>query len=667
MMRIRRSSLSCALLVCLGIFSTSTLAEQAGNKTDTPAVESATTQVNEKLPRTLDGYVVQEKEFWDYLKQNHPIFKYEKEGRLVGKYNFSDRAEEFVAFGGGDKYAEKTGRKTAMTYRLGAESFLDFPNKFVGSEKCGECHPAQYEKWERSRHAKTLRWPDELIEVAADGKSATEADLHRGLYGSEASVLPQGITPDVVYGIIGTPRTKYGFVDNFLVRGTYHVEDGLLRDGTGKLVAGGNQFSRGWAETITPEMAKKIAEFVPEFPTKPDEFGIRGSNVWGMTSYGSENRTGMLFQPASSYCEVCHSFKFDFKTSDEFFAALGNPEELRKHTISRGISCEECHGAGAHLYGARGAGMPSNCERCHQRFAWNQDDAEKDPKHPFNSYFKSSCPACGTEGSQMYNSAHYEKGMRCTTCHDPHGVTENDWKSGVTKTTLKKECKDCHEVQAEVFSHGDTHSKNNCTACHMPNMGSCENFAAIQFPDMGGFDNVRKSHMWKILVDEKAKTLNPPEGKPRDSSVKGWTIAKKDGHGYIDLMWSCGRTAFADPDILEGGGCHSPIQSGLSERLHFTDQAMIYNEVVDMQKPVKEGYEHIQSTLKAIDRKLSRTNIALEDKVQIQLLTKQAREIADQIKKDGSWGMHGPNYSKARVEEGINYADQAMALLNGKK
>ena len=51
--------------------------------------------------RTLEGYVEQEKEFYDYLKKNHPIFKYEKAGKLIGKYQISDRDEEFVEFGGG--------------------------------------------------------------------------------------------------------------------------------------------------------------------------------------------------------------------------------------------------------------------------------------------------------------------------------------------------------------------------------------------------------------------------------------------------------------------------------------------------------------------------------------------------------------------------------------
>ena len=46
------------------------------------AVAPASALVTIDLPRTLDGYVEQDKAFWDYLKANHPYFKsYLKEGR----------------------------------------------------------------------------------------------------------------------------------------------------------------------------------------------------------------------------------------------------------------------------------------------------------------------------------------------------------------------------------------------------------------------------------------------------------------------------------------------------------------------------------------------------------------------------------------------------------
>ncbi|EPP1572751.1 multiheme c-type cytochrome [Campylobacter lari] len=616
-------------------------------------------------PRTLDGYVAQEDAFFDYLYKHHPIFKYEKEGRLVGKFTHSDRTENWVLNQNGAKFAAEHDLKQAsITYRLPYESFLDFPNKFVGPKKCGECHPAQYASWERSRHAKTVRFPHEIEEVGgAEG-------LKKPMYNSQATILPDGIYPNDVYALIGTPRTKYGFIDRWLVRGTYHVEDGNLSDLSGKLTAGGNQFSRLWSEFLTPEMAQKIAAFAPGFPTKMEDFGGNGSQVWGTNSYAATYKEKAVFQPATAYCETCHTFKFDFKSKEEFYKALGNPKELQKHTISKGITCEECHGAGAHLYGARGAGMPSNCERCHQRFSYNETDAKINPRKPFNAYFKSSCPACGTEGAQMYSSAHYDKGMRCNTCHDPHEVTFNDWKSGYTKTKLKKTCKDCHETQASFFKKGGIHAKDSCTACHMPNMMSCENFGAVQNPDKGGFDNVRASHIWNIKVDKTAKTLNPPEGKERSPKVGGWTIARDDeGRFFLDLMWSCGRTSFSDINLMGPGasGCHSPVQSTLPEKLHFSNQEMIYDKVMEWQNPVKEGYEKIRKGIANIDKTFAeKTKLSVEQKSKVLSLTNQAQAIADRLEKDGSWGVHGPAYSKKIIEEALIYIQEAQNILNGK-
>lgn len=417
--------------------------------------------------RTLQDYIVQEKELWDFLFQNHPIFAtYGKDGRVIGTPVISTRGSEYLGEGNAQKYSahQEGNRPMASQYRLGQRSILDFPNKFVGPEKCGECHAIQYEQWKRSRHAKTVRFPGEHPEV--------DNDLKKKLYGSEASILPDGITADVIYATIGTPRTKYGYIDGWLVRGSYHVRDGLLKDGTGKVVAGGNQFSRGWAEWLTPEKAKEIQKLIPDFPTELSQFGPSASHQWGMTSYGSTYEGKLLFQAASSYCEVCHAFKFDFKDKKEFFAALGNPKELQKHTISRGIACEECHGEGGHLVGNTN-NMSTNCDRCHQRLNFIEDevdrpDAKGKLEKAFNAKTKSSCPSCGTEGAQLFMSKHYEKGMRCVTCHDPHEVTSNDWTSGVTRPAIRKNCQDCHTTQAQMVANADTHSKVDCIACHMP-------------------------------------------------------------------------------------------------------------------------------------------------------------------------------------------------------
>ena len=401
-------------------------------------------------------------------------------------------------------------------------------------------------------------------------------------------------------------------------------------------------------------------------------FGGSGSHEWGMTSYGASYEKQFLFQPATSYCEVCHSFKFDFKNKQEFFAALGNPKELQKHTISRGVACEECHGAGGHLTGAVSNGMESNCERCHQRSNFVPDmvttdkDGVKKIETGFNVKTKSSCPSCGTEGSQLMMSKHYEKGMRCVTCHDPHEVTSNDWKSYYTKPAIRKTCQDCHKTQSDIVAKTDTHAKIDCIGCHMPFTMSCENFTAIQRPDFAGFDAVRRSHVWNIKVDPTAKMMNPGEGQSRASNSKGWRIAKdEEGHGYLDLMWSCARTANAEKEVTDNKGCHSPFLSELEKGLQYTDQKVIYDEVMKWQNPVKAGYDTAVKSIERINKLLEITKLSAESKTEVLMLLDKAQDIVDQIAKDGSWGVHAPHYLAQRTETAQAYLAQAQKLLDG--
>jgi len=310
--------------------------------------------------------------------------------------------------------------------------------------------------------------------------------------------------------------------------------------------------------------------------------------------------------------------------------------------------------------------MPSNCERCHQRFAWNAEQAKQDPKHPFTSFFKTKCPACGTEGSQGYNTAHYAKGIRCTTCHDPHEVTENDWKDSYTVPGLKKQCADCHTDQQAFFANNEIHGANKCESCHMPNMMSCENFGTIQYPDQGGFDTARAAHVWRIVVSPDAKTLNPPEGKDRNYKDGSWRLAKKDGKPYIDLMWSCGRTSYMDGNVVAGGGCHSGVQSFQPKELRFTNQKMIYDRVVAWQKPVKDGLAAVKAALPNVDAGLAKSHLNAAEKAQVQLMVNQAEAIVAAIEKDGSWGVHAPSYTLKKVNEAKTLADGASAALSGK-
>ncbi len=646
---------------------------------------------------SLKDYVIAEKDRYDWIFKSHPVFtKYLPENRVVGKLKVVDRGEEFSHVGHGNdlqKYSKRKGI-TATMYRLAETDPLKFPNKFIGPEKCGECHAAQYEKWSTSRHSSTVRFPGEHPEVGND--------LTKSVFGTDtASILPKGITPDVVYCTIGHLRTKLGFMDAWLMRGTYHVEGGLLKDGTGKIVAGGNQFQRTWANDLTPEVAKKIREYIPDFPVTLEEHGDNSGYVRGLASYAARYKKSMAIQAASSYCQVCHPWKFDFKTENEFKNALGDAKKLQDHTISKGISCEECHGAGGHLNGGNGL-MTSNCERCHQRFSYRPFLAEKfrNSKNPelkrksaelgFTSKFKSAGPGCGSEGSQSYFTAHYEAGMRCTTCHDPHDVTgyvatTTAKKGGVytdtgdylssfyTKPAIRKNCQSCHKEQALIIENTkDTHSKLDCKACHMPFTMSCENFYAVQYQDHGGFDTQRRSHIWKIDVDPERKSLNPPPGKPRVQQVpkkyKDWYIAKNDeGHNYIDLMWACGKTSWADKDMEDNKGCHSIAMSKLKKTLHFKDQKRIYEEVMGWQKPIKKIYDEVTVAIKGLYEILDVTKLSIQDRARVNELIEKAEATMRLLKKDGSWGVHGFKYTERRAKAAQAYVQEAQHILGKNK
>jgi len=309
-------------LACISIFATGACAdegmghemEMSQKSRDVIANPKGTLQSRGVI--SLQDYVVEEREMYDWLFKNHPIFtKYG--GKTVGKMDVHDRGLEWLAEGHGFDFSKASKRDdgkgySSMMYRIPAGSSLQFPNKFIGPEKCGECHPAQYETWSRSRHATTIRFPGEHPEV--------NNNLTDPVFSPDtASILPKGITPDVIYATVGHLRTKFGYVDAWLLRGTYHVEGGLLRDGTGQIVAGGNQFQRTWALNLDDETVKKIKKIVPEFPGTLEEYGDNGGYVRGLASYAAKYKKSMFFQANSSYCEVCHPFKFDFKTKKEFY------------------------------------------------------------------------------------------------------------------------------------------------------------------------------------------------------------------------------------------------------------------------------------------------------------------------------------------------------------
>jgi hypothetical protein len=200
----------------------------------------------------------------------------------------------------------------------------------------------------------------------------------------------------------------------------------------------------------------------------------------------------------------------------------------------------------------------------------------------------------------------------------------------------------------------------------MPNMMSCENFGAIQYPDVGGFDTARASHIWRIVVSPDEKTLNPPEGKDRSYKDGAWRLARKDGKPFGDIQWSCGRTSYMDGTVIEGGGCHSGVQSSQPKELQFTNQKMIYDKIMAWERPVKDGVKSIRAALETINEQLTNSQLSAREKAEVQVMAIQAQDIVTAIEKDGSWGVHAPSYTQKKVNEAKLLTDGAKATLAGK-
>ena len=129
-------------------------------------------------------------------------------------------------------------------------------------------------------------------------------------------------------------------------------------------------------------------------------------------------------------------------------------------------------------------------------------------------------------------------------------------------------------------------------------------------------------------------------------------------------MWSCARTANAEQGVMNNKGCHSPFLSELEKGLQYTDQKQIYDEVMEWQNPVKDTYKAAVAGQERIVKLLEVTKVPVDAKTQILMLLDKSKDITQQIEKDGSWGVHAPEYLKLRAETAMAYLNQAQAILD---
>ncbi|MCU0752805.1 MAG: hypothetical protein MUF86_02900 [Akkermansiaceae bacterium] len=142
-------------------------------------------------------------------------------------------------------------------------------------------------------------------------------------------------------------------------------------------------------------------------------------------------------------CAQCHEEVVrDFKTADH-----SRLQAKGKNSIDMG--CESCHGAGSkHVEAGGGAGTIIN--------------PDKSPETCFQCHLDTKAQFMLPYSHQVLNGK-----MSCSDCHDPH--KGNAIKGGGTSLAGKNEtCIECHTQQRGPFVFQHDATREGCTSCHSP-------------------------------------------------------------------------------------------------------------------------------------------------------------------------------------------------------
>ncbi len=280
--------------------------------------------------------------------------------------------------------------------------------QYVGSEKCGECHEAEYEKFVKSGH------PYKLTKIE-NGQ-------------------PPEYPFDAITGGVPTPPEGYTWADISYVIGGFGWKARFL-DKEGYIITGppGTRGDKAAAEG-----------YVNQYNFANEVVGKEAG--WVQYHIGDE-------KPYT--CGTCHTTGYDPEGhQDDLPGIVGT-------WAFPGVQCEECHGPGS-LHSEDPYGVPvvverasQLCGRCHLR----GDPAEIDAKGGFEKHHE--------QYEDLLNSKHFA--ISCVTCHDPHASAIYADPNVNPNKSIRQTCDTCH-WQSAKYQKTDKHTGVQCYECHMPPM-----------------------------------------------------------------------------------------------------------------------------------------------------------------------------------------------------
>jgi predicted CXXCH cytochrome family protein len=322
---------------------------------------------------------------------------------------------------------------------------------FAGSQSCQTCHPQAFEAWQKSNHALAERTVDPtrdkiFFEPAREIKHGTQTSSAR---------IAEGKFELLTRGEGGTPQT---FLAERVI-GYHPLHQYIVPISHGRM---------------------QVAELAVD-PDKKEWFDVFGSEDRQPGEWGHWSGRGMTW---NSMCAACHNtfVQKNFDAAKDSYATT---------MAERSIGCESCHGPQTqHVAWQQQAVKTSKkepglkrlngeqyfavCGSCHARRS--ELTGQFVPGDAFADHFSPVLPnetetyyADGQVHDENFEyvsflgSRMHGQGVRCTTCHEPHG--------GKLRVAGNALCLQCHNGKIDPAAH--SHHKpdspgGNCVDCHMP-------------------------------------------------------------------------------------------------------------------------------------------------------------------------------------------------------
>lgn len=200
----------------------------------------------------------------------------------------------------------------------------------------------------------------------------------------------------------------------------------------------------------------------------------------------AETKPGPAAQATTGNCAVCHEKFMESWKSGPHGTAMIDPVFNQAWT-SQGKpgACLVCHTTGYDPVNGTWTAEGISCEACHNPIPAN---------HPIDPMpVEKSTDLCGTCHSdtrfgwrEWKVSAHYQRNMTCSVCHDPHSAklkTMPNTRSQNTSESASELCINCHREYAMNFSYSSHHKQGvSCVDCHLRHL-ELDNREAHTAPD----------------------------------------------------------------------------------------------------------------------------------------------------------------------------------------